>query len=275
VTTDAAGNVFFADQYNNRIRKITPGGIISTVAGSGAKGFAGDNGSATSAALYWPNNVKVDNAGNIFIGDRRNNRVRKVSGGIIKTVAGNGGQTASGDGGSATLAAVDASAIALDSAGNIFIADTQNERIRRVNTKGIISTLVSKVRTPTGLSTNATGDVFTCEYDNHRIQKVSLAGVILSRSNESQIISALPSSPVKFSVYPNPVQNTLYIQTPETGTLRQVELLDVAGKVLLAQKINRAQSFTTLQLNRLASGTYFIRTTGNDNTITVKEIVKD
>ncbi|MEO6723210.1 MAG: T9SS type A sorting domain-containing protein [Ferruginibacter sp.] len=289
ITTDAAGDVYFADQYNNRIRKITTTGTIITVAGKGTQGFAGDNGPALLASLYWPNGVTVDKSGNVFFTDRRNNRVRKVStAGIITTVAGNGGQAYNGDGKSALLAGLDPASVAVDPAGNIFISDNKNERIRRVNTSGMISTLAGKgatfgdggistdaqVHTPNGIGTDPSGNLYVSDYDDHRIRKISLVGVTLSRSIGPITITDEAATPLKFSMYPNPVQNTLYIQTPRGAGLTHVEVIDVEGKILLSKKVEPSQSVITVQLNRLAPGSYLVRTTGSDNTINVKEIIK-
>ncbi len=121
---------------NNRIRKMDAStGIITTVAGNGTQGYSGDGGSATSASLNGPAGVSVDAEGNIFIADTGNNRIRKVyaSTGIITTVAGNGTQGYSGDGGSATSASLNEPAgVSVDAAGNIYIADTGNNSIRKV-----------------------------------------------------------------------------------------------------------------------------------------------
>jgi len=145
IAVDASGSLFVVDGENNRIRKISAAGIITTVAGNGIQGFAGD-GPATSASLSCPPGdgcgVAVDASGNLFIADIGNNRIRKVSaGGIITTVAGNGTQGFSGDGGPATSAALnDAVAVAVDASGNLFIADSYNHRIRKVSASGIITT---------------------------------------------------------------------------------------------------------------------------------------
>ncbi len=102
---DAAGNLFIADYSNNRIRKVTRDGVISTVAGNGIRGFSGDGGPATSAQLSYPSGVAVDTAGNLFIADYSNNRIRKVTpAGMISTAAGDGTPGFSGDGGPATSA---------------------------------------------------------------------------------------------------------------------------------------------------------------------------
>ena len=133
VATDSAGNLYIADYQNNRIRKVTPGGIITTVAGNGAEGYAGDGGPATSASLDNPSNTVLDANGNLYIADFNNNRVRRVSAnGAITTVAGNGESAYSGDGGLATAASLAGPvAVALDAAGNLYIADDFNNRVHR------------------------------------------------------------------------------------------------------------------------------------------------
>jgi sugar lactone lactonase YvrE len=140
---DTTGNLFIADVNNNRIRKVTPGGVISTVAGTGTQGFSGDGGPASSAALWSPWGVAVDAAGNLLIGDYGNQRIRRVTpAGVISTVAGTGTQGFSGDGGPATSARLyHPEGIAVDTAGNLFIADTSNSCIRKVTPAGVISTV--------------------------------------------------------------------------------------------------------------------------------------
>ena len=105
VVVDAAGNLYIADRFNQRIRKVDVSGVISTVAGNGSAGFSGDGGAATSASLSSPHGVAVDAGGNLYIADFSNNRIRKVDlSGVISTVAGNGSPVFSGDGGAATSA---------------------------------------------------------------------------------------------------------------------------------------------------------------------------
>jgi len=143
IAVDFSGNVFIADRGNHRIRKVDTSGNISTVAGDGTPGFSGDGGLATIAELKNPDDVAVDPSGNLFIADTDNFLIRKVdTSGIITTVAGNGGVGFSGDGGPATSARLNVvRGVAVDSSGNLFIADTGNQRIRKVDTSGIITTV--------------------------------------------------------------------------------------------------------------------------------------
>ena len=141
VAVDSAGNLYIADTYNQRIRKVS-NGVITTVAGTGTHGpSSGDNSPATSASLFSPTGVAVDSAGNLYIADTGNSRVRKVSNGVITTVAGTGGYGFSGDNGPATSAQLyNPDGIAVDPAGNLYIADTLDSRIRKVS-NGVITTV--------------------------------------------------------------------------------------------------------------------------------------
>ena len=151
---DGAGNLYIADGWNHRIRKVDAAGTITTVAGSGRSGlgsmggYSGDGGPATAAQLYAPAGVALDGAGNLYIADLLNHRIRKVdSAGVITTVAGSGevgfGEGGfGGDGGPATAAQLNfPEGVALDGAGNLYISDTRNQRIRKVDAAGVITTV--------------------------------------------------------------------------------------------------------------------------------------
>ena len=195
VAVDAAGNLFIADTFNHRIRQVSPDGIISTVAGNGRGGFSGDGGPATNASLVFPEGLALDAAGNLFIADAFNDRIRQVSpDGIISTVAGNGIRGFSGDGGPATNASLDPDGLAVDAAGNLFIADAFNHRIRQVSPDGVISTVAgdgterfsgdggpatdASISFPHDLALDAAGNLFIADSSNHRIRRVSPDGII-------------------------------------------------------------------------------------------------
>jgi sugar lactone lactonase YvrE len=129
---DIQGNLYITEEGGNRVRKVSPGGIISTVAGTGSYGYSGDNGPATSAKLASPFGIAVDGAGNLYIADTSNDRIRKVdSAGIITTIAGNGSAGFGGDGGASTAASLNTPmGVAVDCVGNMVIADTYNQRVR-------------------------------------------------------------------------------------------------------------------------------------------------
>jgi uncharacterized repeat protein (TIGR01451 family) len=192
LAVDGAGNLFIADSENYRIRKVNSSGIISTVAGNGNYGFSGDGGLATSAQFAYPVDVASDGAGNLFIADGDNLRIRKVSpSGIISTVAGNGSYGFSGDGGAATSARISyASGVAVDGAGNLFIADHNNDRIRKVSLSGIISTVAgngdvdgglatsARLHLPTGMAVDGAGNLYFADTYHHRVRKITPTGII-------------------------------------------------------------------------------------------------
>src|SRR5439155_21514430 len=132
VAAEADCIIYVADKRNNRIRKVGPSGMMTTIAGNGGGGFGGDGGPASMAMLNYPWGVTVDNNGNLFVADTLNQRIRKIGpDGIITTVAGNGTRGFSGDGGPAVSAQLaEPAGVAIDGSGNLFIADTDNERIR-------------------------------------------------------------------------------------------------------------------------------------------------
>ena len=148
VAVDGAGNVYVADILNTRIRKVDPSGVVTTVAGNGTQGNSGDGGPAVDAALALPQGVAADAAGNFYFADNAV-YIRKVdTNGIITRVAGSGSPLALGDGGPALKAGITPSFVAVDSDGNLYIADTGGNRIRKINTAGNISTVAGGAHRP-------------------------------------------------------------------------------------------------------------------------------
>lgn len=196
VACDGSGNFYIADTHNYRIRKVSADGKITTIAGNGTRSYSGDGGPATLASISYPYGVAVDAAGNVYISDNENYRIRKVStNGIITTVAGNGISGYSGDGGPATDAQIkDPKFINLDGAGNLYIGDVYNARIRKVTPDGKISTFAgngvqsfagdsgqanqASLNYPFGAAADVAGNIYIADNENYRIRKVAPDGTI-------------------------------------------------------------------------------------------------
>ena len=195
IAVDSAGNVFFADMGNNRIRKISASGTITTLAGTGAARFTGDGGPAASAAVNHAEGIAVDSKGDIYVSDTGNNRVRMIDAtGIIKTVAGTGAAGFAGDGGPAISAKLNRPVgIALDAAGKLYIADCYNQRVRVVSSGGITTlagdgtpglsgdgghAMSASLRFPSGVSVTAAGTVYIADWHNQGVRVVNTSGTI-------------------------------------------------------------------------------------------------
>jgi hypothetical protein len=210
VAFDQVGNLYIADRFNHRIRQVIAAtGIITTVAGSGLTGhgnggFSGDGGPASEAQLNYPTHVAMDGAGNVYIADSENHRIRQVlaATGIITTVAGsgltgNGNGGFSGDGGPATDAQLNyPSGVAVDGQGNLFIADNSNHRIRKViAATGVITTVAgsgiagysgdngpasdAQLNMPSDVAFDGVGNLYIGDQDNHCIRRVEGSGIFL------------------------------------------------------------------------------------------------
>jgi uncharacterized protein (TIGR03437 family) len=177
VAVDAAGNLYVADTANHRIRKVSLDGTISTVAGTGEAGFSGDKGPATSAQLNWPYGLTVSSSGLLYIADTSNNRVRRVdASGAIDTIAG-GGSALSDGGPAASGSLYQPYDVAVDSSGNLYIADLGNSRVRKVNSQGTISTLASGIGHARGLAVDAIGTVYVANgWGYNQILKIDSSG---------------------------------------------------------------------------------------------------
>ncbi len=252
VAVDASGNLFFADLDNNYIRKVDTNGIITTVAGNGDSDYYGDNGPATNASLYCPIGVAVDASGNLFIADMNNYRIRKVNtNGIITTVAGNGNYGYSGDGGQATNASLyNPYRVAVDASGNLFIADTYNQRIRKVDTNGIITTVAgggndglgdggaatnASLHNPWGVAVDASGNLFIADWGNNRIREV-----VLSASDPTLTLCNVTTN--------NAGNYTVVITNPYGNVTSSVATLTVASSPIIYQIIRNANASVMLYL---------------------------
>jgi streptogramin lyase len=192
------GTVYIADTFNHRIRRVDPGGAVTTLVGTGQAAYSGDGGPAGAATLHWPHGVAVDQAGaGLYIADSANHRVRRVdlASGIITTVAGGATAGWAGDGGPAVAAQLeDAKAVWVAPSGELYIADSGNERIRRVDRSGTITTIAgtgvpgysgdggpavaAQFDGPRGVAGDGAGNLYVADDNNNRVRRIDPSGVV-------------------------------------------------------------------------------------------------
>lgn len=251
IALDQSGNIYIADMYHNRIRKVDAfTGIITTIAGTGVGGYNGDNISATSAQIHYPMSVAVDEIGNVYFGDYSNNRVRKIdiSTGLISTIAGTGVYGYNGDSIIATAAKItETTGIALDASGNIYFSDLGNSRIRKIDMSsgyiysiagtGIngyngdtISALTAKLNFPHGIDVDIDGNIFIADKENNRIRKIDISSGMIYTVAGSGVYDIyngdnIPATTAKFR-YPNSVavdeSGNIYISDQNNNMIHKV-----------------------------------------------------
>lgn len=231
LAVDAAGNIYVADEDNNMIRKVTPAGVVTTVAGTGGTGSA--NGAGSSATFYYPCGVAVDGSGNLYVADYNNNQIRKISGGVVSTLAGSGSAgSTDGTGMSATFN--HPFGVAVDGSGNVYVTDRIGQKIRKITQAGVVTTLAGNGSTgatdgtgtgatfnsPTSLTLDRDGNVYVTDETNQKIREVTPSGVVTTLagtgnqgSSDGAGISAAFYNP--FAIAANP---TGYIYVGDQGT---------------------------------------------------------
>lgn len=278
---DKTGNIYAADAMNNRIRKIDKFGTISTFAGTGAGIDSGDGGPASAARLNIPQNISVDNNGNLFISTIF--RIRKVnSSGIISTVAGNDSLGYKGDGGPATAARLNTPlGVAFDNSGNMFFADSYNNVVRMVNTSGIISTIAgtgtagfsgdgsaataAELNTPTRIAVDIYGNLYVAEFYNNDVRKITGLPNSISEIQTENFIS----------IYPNPAKNLLTINLSSIKGKTVITIYNIIGQQVLSEP-GTNKPVININTELLPEGLYFIHIQTEDGTIinSKVEIVK-
>lgn len=215
VVVNSMGEVYVADRNNHKIRKITPAGVVTTLAGSGNIGSA--DGAKAAASFYFPNGITMDSNGNIYVADRSNHKIRKItSAGAVSTLAGSGTQGgANGTGPTASF--YSPCGVAVDGSGNVYVADEYNHRIRKITATGLVSTLAgtgsagsadgtgisASFNYPTGLSVNSSGDVYVADQRNHKIRKITSTGVVTTLAGTGNKGSADGASATASFNFPN------------------------------------------------------------------------
>ena len=193
VAVDGSGNVYVADNGNSTIRKVAPGGVVSTFAGL-AGSFGSTDGTVSVALLNAPTGVAVDGSGNVYVADNGNSTVRKVtSGGVVSTLAGHAGSYGSSNGTGSAARFNGATGVAVDSGGNVYVADNGNWTIRKVTSDGVVSTLAglalnngssdgngsaARFYYPYGVAVDGSGNVYVADTSNNTIRKVTSGGVV-------------------------------------------------------------------------------------------------
>jgi sugar lactone lactonase YvrE len=254
VAVDINGNIFISDYWDHVIRKVNSAGIISTIAGNGTAGWSGDGGPATSAKINSPYHIATDLLGNIYFADA-GGTIRKINtSGIISTIAGNGTAGYSGDGGLATSAQLNSPVgVAVDGLGNVYIADNNNNVIRKVNTSGIISTVAgtgtsgydgdsiaattSQLAQPTGVAVDLNGNLYISDWVNTRIRKVDANGIITTiagTGTNGQSANGVPATSANLS-WPRAVlsdaQGNVYIADESNSEIRMVNSAGIINTI--------------------------------------------
>ncbi len=241
----SSSGVYIADTSNQRIRQINLAGTISTIAGNGTSGFAGDNGPAASAQVSFPSALAVDASGFVYIADTGNQRVRKIVNGTITTIAGNGSSGYTGDGAAATSATLNSpSGLVVDGAGNVYISDYGNNAVRKVSAAGVITTVAgsgsqgysgdgfaatsAQLNGPLGLALDASGNLYIADSLNHVVRIVSPSGTIATFAGTGGLgnlgdgglaVNALLSTPTGLAV---DLLGNLYISDSGVSGVRVV-----------------------------------------------------
>ncbi len=268
IAIDIRGNIYVVDLGNNSIRKINTSGIITTIAGDGMPGYSGDGGPAVAAQLYYPFGIAVDRIGNLFISDRGNSRLRKVdTAGYISTIAGTGIGGYSGDGGLATNAELsNPLGMAVDGMGNVYIVDNDNMRIRKIDTMGIITTIVGsgidgdggdggfatdcELNNPSSVAIDNTGDIYVTDIGNNNVRKVCAKCSGLSVPNISK--------ENEITIFPNPATTQLTIQST-AQPITHISITNLLDQTVFNLQFTVGSLQASVDVSALPAGMYFVR----------------
>jgi sugar lactone lactonase YvrE len=311
VTVDPSGNIYVADTYNHKIRKITPTGVVTTFAGGNISGWT--NGTGTAARFDSPIGATMDISGNLYIGEYGNNEIRKITPAkVVTTLA--GGLMSGSNNGTGSAASFDRPmGVAVDASGNVYIADSANYLIRKITTAGVVTTLAgssdnlgsidaigtaAKFYRPIGVAVDASGNVYVADTNNHKIRKISIWGYEISPplpagltfNGATGVISGTPTSITtqttytisaynasgtssatvvigtstlgttsfdkkEFVCYPNPTKNILKIYNAVALIGKDYTITDISGKEVLNSTITNENG---IDVSTLSNGLYIL-----------------
>jgi serine/threonine protein kinase, bacterial len=238
IAVDTSGNVYVGDYNNHMVRKITPAGVVTTLAGSTT--FGSVNATGTAASFKFPSGIAVDSIGNVYVADQLNNMIRKITAdGVVTTFA---GSTAAGSSNATGTAASfkGPSGIAVDSIGNVYVADTSNHMIRKITAGGVVTTLAGSTaagfndgtgtaaafNTPLGVSVDSVGNVYVADTNNNKIRKITPGGVVTTFAGSTAPgnangtgTSATFNGPTAIAVDSN---GTLYVAEQTNNLIRKI-----------------------------------------------------
>jgi sugar lactone lactonase YvrE len=266
---DASDNVYVADSWNHKIRKITQAGVVTTVAGS-TQGFA--DGTGSLAKFYYPTGVAVDASGNVYVVDDGNHKVRKMTpAGEVTTVAGSTQGFADGIGNAAKFN--DPIGVTVDASGNVYVAEASNHKIRKITPAGEVTTVAGSTQgfadgtgteaqfnNPYGVAIDTSGNMYVVDVRNHKIRKIT--GAVLS--------TASPTLWEGFVVYPNPSNGVFNIEALNNANLT---VYDMTGKQVATQKITIGN--TILNLSSCTAGVYFAKISNENNQTNTIKLIKN
>jgi sugar lactone lactonase YvrE len=245
VSVDSSGNIYVADDDNQQIRKVSPTGVVTTVAGvGGVKGTLDGTGYLSTPALFFgPSSTATDSAGNVYVADAGNNAIRKISAsGVVTTLAGNAKAIGWHDGTGSDASFTAPSGLALDNAGNVYVADTGNHAIRKVTPAGVVTTIAGTSGTagatdgtgtaasfsyPSDVAVDGSGNVYVADYDNHTIRKITSAGQVTTFAGSAGVMGQADGvgSAARFN-YPRAVAldsaGNVYVTDSGNHTVRKI-----------------------------------------------------